>query len=86
MKVPESVYDIIRNLDPSEHYMVILKTPLRAGETRPFVAMARMDLSGLGNITKILSGSEDNLKIFDAIYQEGMSPHDWKETFLKQAI
>ncbi|GKW34545.1 ATPase [Pectobacterium carotovorum subsp. carotovorum] len=86
MKVPESVYDMVRNLDPSEHYMVVLKTPLRAGETRPFVAIAKMDLSGLGNITKILSGSEDNLKIFDAIYQEGMSPTDWKETFLNQAI
>ena len=44
MKVPDSVYETVRNLDPGEHYMVILKTPLRAGETRPFVAMAKMDL------------------------------------------
>lgn len=86
MKVPESVYDTVRNLDPGEHYMVILKTPLQAGETRPFVAMARMDLSGLGKLTRLLSGSEDNLKIFDAIYQDGMRPDEWKNAFLERAI
>ncbi|MZG45526.1 ATPase, partial [Dickeya dianthicola] len=86
MNVPDSVYDTVRHLDPGEHYMVIMKTPLHAGETRPFVALARMDLSGIGNLTKILSGSEDNLKRFDALYQEGMSPHDWKAAFLEQAI
>ncbi len=86
MKVPDSVYHIVRNLDPGERYMVVLKTPLRAGETRPFVSMAKMDLSGLGKITKILSGSEDNLKLFDAIYQEGMQPDEWKYAFLESAI
>ena len=86
LKIPESVYDLVRNLDPGEHYMVVLKTPLRAGETRPFVAMAKMDLSGVGNFSKILSGSEDNLKIFDGLWQEGMEPDEWKERFLKQAI
>lgn len=86
MKVPDSVYETVRNLDPGEHYMVILKTPLRAGETRPFVALAKMDLSGLGKLTRLLSGSEDNLKIFDAIYQDGMRPDEWKETFLERAI
>ncbi|AHJ75584.1 VirB4 family type IV secretion/conjugal transfer ATPase [Kosakonia sacchari] len=86
MKVPESVYELVRKLDPGERYMLILKTPLRAGETRPFVAMAKMDLSGLGNITKLLSGNEDNLKIFDTIYHDGMQPAEWKDTFLQQAI
>lgn len=86
MKVPESVYDIVRNLDPGERYMVVLKTPLRAGETRPFVAMAKMDLAGLGKLTKMLSGSEDNLKLFDTLYQEGMQPDDWKAAFLEQAL
>ena len=86
MKVPDSVYETVRNLDPGEHYMVILKTPLRAGETRPFVAMAKMDLSGLGKLTRLLSGSEDNLKIFDAIYQDGMRPDKWKDAFLERAI
>lgn len=86
MNIPESVYDIVKNLDPGERYMVILKTPLRAGETRPFVAMAKMDLSGLGKVSKLLSGSEDNLKIFDALYQEGMKPEAWKAQFLEMAI
>ncbi|KWZ92829.1 hypothetical protein HMPREF3212_00530 [Citrobacter freundii] len=66
--------------------MVVLKTPLRAGETRPFVAMAKMDLAGLGKLTKMLSGSEDNLKLFDTLYQEGMQPEGWKAVFLEQAL
>lgn len=86
MHVPLPVYDIVRRLDPGEYYMVILKTPLRAGETRPFVSLAKMDLSGLGKLTRILSGSEDNLKIFDALFQEGMPPDEWKEKFLELAI
>lgn len=86
MHVPLPVYDIVRRLDPGEYYMVILKTPLRAGETRPFVSLAKMDLSGLGKLTRILSGSEDNLKIFDAFFQEGMPPDEWKEKFLELAI
>jgi type IV secretion system protein VirB4 len=56
------------------------------GETRPFVAMAKMDLSGMGKFTRLLSGSEDNLKIFDAIYQDGMRPDEWKAAFLDRAI
>jgi type IV secretion system protein VirB4 len=48
--------------------------------------MAKMDLSGLGKVTKILSGSEDNLKIFDSLYQEGMKPDEWKDKFLEMAI
>lgn len=86
LKVPESVFDIVKNLDPGSRQMVILKTPLRRGETRPFVSLAKMDLSGLGRYTKILSGSEDNLKIFDSIYKEGMKPEEWKDEFLKKAI
>lgn len=86
LKVPESVFDIVKNLDPGSRQMVILKTPLRRGETRPFVSLAKMNLSGLGRYTKILSGSEDNLKIFDSIYKEGMKPEEWKDEFLKKAI
>ncbi|MCW2474525.1 MULTISPECIES: VirB3 family type IV secretion system protein [unclassified Symbiopectobacterium] len=86
LKVPESVYDIVRNLDPGEHYMVVVKTPLHTGETRPFIALAKMDLSGLGRLTKLLSGTEDNLKLFDTLYQPGMPPGEWKEKFLALAI
>lgn len=86
LKVPESVFNIVKNLDPGARQMVILKSPLRRGETRPFISLATMDLSGLGKYTKILSASEDNLKIFDSIWKEGMEPEDWKEEFLKQCI
>lgn len=86
MKVPEAVYERVRTLDPGARYAVILKTPLRAGETRPFVELAKMDLSAMGKYTRLLSGNEDNLKIFDAIFREGMKPEDWRDEFLAKAI
>lgn len=86
LKVPASVYEIVRQLDPGARQMVILKTPLRRGETRPFISLATLDLSGLGKRTKILSASEDNLKIFDSIWKEGMKPEDWKQEFLQKCI
>ncbi|EMW3391971.1 VirB3 family type IV secretion system protein [Salmonella enterica] len=86
LKVPASVYEIVRQLDPGARQMVILKTPLRRGETRPFISLATLDLSGLGKRTKILSASEDNLKIFDSIWKEGMKPEDWKDQFLQKCV
>lgn len=86
LKVPDNVYQVIRHLDPGERYLVVLKTPLYSGETRPFIAMARMDLSALGKLTALLSGSEDNLKLFDSIYQEGMPPETWRNLLLDKLI
>lgn len=86
LNVPQPVFDILKNLDPSARQMVVLKTPLRRGEIRPFISLVTIDLSGLGKYTKLLSGSEDNLKIFDSLYQEGMQPHEWKQAFLEKAI
>lgn len=86
LKTPQSVFDILVDLDPAARQMIILKTPLHRGETRPFISLATFDLSGLGKYTKLLSGSEDNLSIFDAIYKEGMKPSEWKDTFLRKAI
>lgn len=86
LKVPEAVFNIVKDLDPGARQMVILKTPLRRGETRPFISLAKMDLSGLGKYTKILSASEDNLKIFDSIWKEGMKPEEWKKEFISKCI
>lgn len=86
LKVPDSVFNIVKELDPGARQMVILKTPLRRGENRPFISLATLDLSGLGKYTKILSASEDNLKIFDAIWNENMNPEDWKQEFLQKCI
>ncbi|MEZ2576340.1 VirB3 family type IV secretion system protein [Buttiauxella ferragutiae] len=86
LKVPKSVYEIVKDLDPGARQIVILKTPLRRGETRPFISIATLDLSGLGRYTKLLSGSADNLQIFDSIYKDGMKPEDWKTEMLRRAI
>lgn len=86
LKVPQSVYEIVRGLDPGARQMVILKTPLRRGETRPFISIATLDLSGLGRYTKLLSASAENLQIFDSIYKSGMKPEEWKDEMLRRAI
>ena len=86
LKVPQSVYETVRELDPGARQIVVLKTPLRRGETRPFISLATVDLSGLGRYTKLLSGSVDNLEIFDSIYKEGMKPEEWKDEMLRRAI
>lgn len=86
LKAPASVFNHVKNLDPGARQMVILKTPLRRGEVRPFISIATLDLSGLGRNTKLLSGSADNLQIFDSIYKPGMKPEDWKDEMLRRAI
>lgn len=86
LKVPQSVYETVKELDPGARQMVILKTPLRRGETRPFISIATLDLSGLGRYTKLLSASADNLQIFDSLYQPGMKPGEWKDEMLRRAI
>jgi type IV secretion system protein VirB4 len=59
--------------------MVILKTPLRAGKPARLWRWRKWICPGWVNFTRLLSGSEDNLKIFDAIYQDGMRPDEWKD-------
>ncbi|EOX8956943.1 VirB3 family type IV secretion system protein [Enterobacter hormaechei] len=86
LKVPRSVYEKVKDIDPGSRQFVILKTPLRCGETRPFVSLVTLDLSGLGRYTKLLSASADNLQIFDSIYKEGMKPEEWKDEMLRRAI
>ncbi len=86
LKVPQRVYEIVKNLDPGARQIVVLKTPLRRGETRPFISIATLDLSGLGRYTRLLSGSAENLQIFDSIYTEGMKPNEWKDEFLRRSI
>ncbi|HHK9470160.1 TPA: VirB3 family type IV secretion system protein [Escherichia coli] len=86
LRVPKAVYDIVTTLDPYARQMVIMKSPLRRGDVRPYIAQITLDLSGLGRYTKLLSASADNLKIFDEIWQEGMKPEDWKDEMLRRAV
>ena len=82
LKVPPEIFDIIKNLDPLSRQFVVIKTPLKKGDTRPFAAMVKLDLSGLGVYTKVLSASADNLEIFDGIFKEGMKPDEWLHAYL----
>ena len=86
LRVPKAVFDIISTLDPLARRMVVMKSPLRRGEVRPYIAQITLDLSGLGRYTKLLSASADNLKIFDEIWREGMQPDEWKDEMLRRAV
>lgn len=86
LKVAPEIFDIIKGLDPLSRQFVIVKSPLKKGDLRPFAALVTLDLSGLGAYTKVLSGSTDNLEIFDSIFQDGMKPEDWLDTYLKLAL
>ena len=77
LKVPPEIFEIIRNIDPLSHQFVVIKSPYRKGDLRPFAALVTLDLSGLGVYTKILSSSAPNLEIFDSIFKDGMAPEDW---------
>ncbi|WP_436628384.1 hypothetical protein, partial [Escherichia coli] len=42
--------------------------------------------SGIGRYTKVMSGDAPNLEIFESLYQEGMKPSDWLDSYLAKAL
>lgn len=86
LKVPPEIFDIIKGLDPLSRQFVIIKSPLKKGDLRPFAALVTLDLSGLGVYTKVLSSDAANLETFDSIFEEGMKPDDWLDRYLKLAM
>ncbi|MCV5934752.1 hypothetical protein OFO87_32035, partial [Escherichia coli] len=79
-------FEIIRNIDPESRQLLVVKNPVRKGDVKKFASLISLDLSGLGDYTKVMSGSEDNLEIFDSIYKPGMKPQDLINTYLSQAL
>ncbi|HFF9832987.1 VirB3 family type IV secretion system protein [Serratia marcescens] len=86
MKFEPEVFDVLKGLDPQARQYIVVKNQFRRGDTKRFAARVTLDLSGLGKYTKVMSGSIDNLEIFDSIYREGMQPHEWLDTYLEQAL
>lgn len=86
LKVAPEIFDIIKNLDPLSRQFVIIKSPLKKGDLRSFAALVTLDLSGLGVYTKVLSGSADNLEIFESLYRDGMKPAEWLPRYLELAL
>lgn len=86
MKFEPEVFDVVKSLDPQARQYVVVKNQFRRGDTKRFAARVTLDLSGIGRYTRVMSGSADNLEIFDSIYQEGMQPHEWLDSYLAQAL
>lgn len=86
LKVPLEVFEVIKSIDPSRRQYVVIKNQFRRGDLKRFSALVTLDLSGLGGYIKVLSGSADNLEIFDSIYRPGMQPSDWLDKFLDKAL
>lgn len=84
--MPPQTFDIIKGLDPLSRQFVVIKSPLRKGELRPFAALVTLDLSGLGTYTKVLSSSADNLDIFYGIFEDGMALADWVDHYRALAL
>ncbi|HIF6613809.1 TPA: VirB4 family type IV secretion/conjugal transfer ATPase [Serratia marcescens] len=85
-KVDPAHFEIIKNIDPESRQFLIVKTALRKGDVQKFAALVSFDLSCLGVYTKVLSGSEDNLEIFDSIFKPGMKPEQWLDAYLNLAL
>ena len=86
MKFEPEVFDVVKNLDPQARQYVVVKNQFRRGDTKRFAARVTLDLSGIGRYTRVMSGSADNLEIFDSLYREGMQPHEWLDSYLAQAL
>lgn len=86
MKVPAEIFEIIKDIDPLSREFVVIKTPLKKGNNRPFAALVKLDLSGLGVYTKVLSADAPNLEIFDSIFKDGMQPNEWLDRYLELAL
>lgn len=86
MKFEPEVFDVVKGLDPQSRQYVVVKNQYRRGDTKRFAARVTLDLSGIGRYTRVMSGSADNLEIFDSIFQEGMQPHEWLHPYLAQAL
>ncbi|MDT7487267.1 VirB4 family type IV secretion/conjugal transfer ATPase [Citrobacter koseri] len=86
MKFEPEVFDVVKALDPQARQYVVVKNQFRRGDTKRFAARVTLDLSGIGRYTRVMSGSADNLEIFDSLYREGMQPHEWLDSYLAQAL
>ncbi|HAU5635938.1 VirB3 family type IV secretion system protein [Citrobacter amalonaticus] len=86
MKFEPEVFDVVKHLDPQARQYVVVKNQFRRGDIRRFAARVTLDLSGIGKYTKVMSGSTDNLQIFDALFQEGMQPHEWLDVYQAKAL
>lgn len=84
-KVTPEEYDIIKNLDPNSWQFLIKKNSLQ-GNSKPFSAVVTLDLTSLGEHTKILSTSADNLEIFETLFKEGMKTEEWLPEYLRRAV
>lgn len=84
-KVTPEEYDIIKTLDPNSRQFLIKKTSLQ-GNAKPFSAVVTLDLKSLGDYTKVLSTSADNLAIFQTLFKEGMKVEEWLPNYLKGAV
>ena len=84
-KVTPEEYDIIKNLDPNSRQFLIKKTSLQ-GNSKAFSAVVTLDLQNLGDYTKVLSTSADNLAIFETLFKDGMKTDEWLPDYLRMAI
>lgn len=73
-KLSEKEYELVKNLDPQERCFLI-----KHGQDS---VLAKLDLGGMEDLIRILSGTTGNVKILDQIISEtGEDPESWLPIF-----
>ncbi len=74
----EREFALVRTTDPSSRFFLLKQD--NDG------VIARIDLSGMGDVIKVLSGNIDTINLLDQIIAEvGSNPADWLEIFYERA-
>ncbi|MEX9225588.1 VirB3 family type IV secretion system protein [Providencia rettgeri] len=85
LQVKELYFNKIKKIDPLSRRFLVVKNPQRKGDSQDFAAFAGLDLGEAAYYLPILSASAEQLEIFDEIYQDGMKPDEWIDTYLDRA-
>jgi type IV secretion system protein VirB4 len=73
----EREFGLIKNTDPGSRFFLVKQS---SG-----VVVARIDLSGMGDVVSVLSGRADTVRLLDEIRKElGDNPDDWLPVFYER--
>lgn len=85
LQYSESVFNLIKGIDPLSREHLVIKNPQFNGDTDNFIAFSKLELGEAAKYLPVLSASTDQLQTFDSVFKEGMSPSEWLPQYLSAA-